>query len=259
MSAITFKELEKTKYSNIFSRKIITLSFNEYKKRVLENDSTLIESLFYGSTYIVKGFHNKELLIKIKKEIHQWGIKKEPSFHQMKEGVPNFHRIINKNPLYNIQSKVHGYYFFNFNKNPWGLFNLTKEQFLLKQKIMGFGNKDFTQNTPKDGIIDRLWLFQYPQGGGFIQSHDHTQDIDSLANIIIMSQKNKDYNSGGVYLIDEHANKIYVDDGLEVGDLIVIYKKQLHGVEPVDPGITTDWSSEKGRWMMVRANIKSDQ
>ena len=122
---------------------------------------------------------------------------------------------------------------------------------------MGYVENEVFNNTPKDKYVTRVWIVQYPQGGGYIQAHDHSTESFCLANIAIMSEKGIDYDSGGIYFIDENANKIFIDDHVNVGDIVTTYKKQIHGVEPVDPKIETDWKSDKGRWVMMFGNVPS--
>ncbi len=258
MNSISFAELEKSHFTNVFARNIIKIEYQEYKNRILKNDSELIESLFFGDIYIVKNAYKKKLLEKIRSELHEWGTKTKASYHEIKEGVPNFHRILDKDGKFYVSSKWHGYYFFNFNKDPWNIFNIAEEKYFLNQKIMGFNEKETFNNSPKDKYVTRVWIVQYPQGGGYIQAHDHSSDVFCLANIAIMSEKGKDYNNGGIYFIDENANKIFIDDQVEVGDLLVTYKRQVHGVDPVDPNIKTDWKSEKGRWVMMYGNVPTN-
>ena len=178
----------------------------------------------------------------------------------MVEGVPNFHRIIDRNTKYNLLSKWHAYYFFNFNTDLWDIFNLQKELIFLHHKLTGCSAESTFYNTPKDGNVSRIWIVQYPQGGGYIQAHDHINDgsLVPLTNVTCMSEKGKDYESGGLFFLDEYGNKVYIDDYLEIGDVVVTYKKQVHGVEPIDPNVEADWSSEKGRWSIVHGYVQTD-
>ena len=45
---------------------------------------------------------------------------------------------------------------------------------------------------------------------------------------------------------------------IEVGDIVTFYPTLLHGVSPVDEEASVDWSSTKGRWLMVFSSLQSD-
>ena len=259
MENTTFADLERTTKSNIFAKNFIKISFQEYKNRILNKDSDLIKSLFYGDIYIVQGAYDKKLLEKISLEVHSWGTTTKDTYHQIKEGVPNFHRIINEDGKFYAKSKWHGYYFFNFNDNPWDIFELVKEKYFLNEKIEGTEKYARFDNKPNEKYVTRVWLVNYNQGGGYIETHNHTPESYFLSNIAIMSEKGKHYNSGGIYFIDKRANKIFIDDQVEVGDYIAFYRKQVHGVDPIDPEIKTDWKSDKGRWVLIFGHVPTNQ
>ena len=260
-----FDILESSKPPKVFTRNIIQITFDEYRKKILKGDGEINEALYDGDIFIVKSVYDKEYLKKIKNEIHQWGLDSDSSFHKITEGVPDFHRIIDRNNLYNIQSKWHCYYFFNFNKNLWDVFQVTNEMYYVNQILMGSKKEGYLKSTPKDGAVVRIQVVHYPQGGGFVQAHNHYplvknkySDFFNVANVGILSEKGKEYSTGGLYCTDENMNKIYIDDKAEIGDVVVSYGLQNHGVEPVDPNMKTDWSSKKGRWTMLFGNIRSD-
>ena len=258
MENTTFADLERTTKSNIFARNFIKIKFEEYKNRILNKDSELIKSLFYGDIYIVQDAYNKKILEKIKLDAHSWGTTTKDTYHPIKEGVPNFHRIVNEDGKFYAKSKWHGYYFFNFNDNPWDIFELIKEKYFLNKKIEGTENYSRFENKGNEEYVTRAWLVQYNQGGGYIQTHNHEQEPFFLSNITIMSEKGKDYQSGGIFFLDERANKIFIDDQVEFGDYLVFYKKQVHGVDPIDPKIKLDWKSDKGRWVLIFADVTTN-
>ena len=66
-----------------------------------------------------------------------------------------------------------------------------------------------------------------------------------------MSQRGKDYQSGGFYLVDDSGRQLDMEDYLDIGDMIMFYPTLLHGVRTIDPDLPKDWSSPQGRWLLA--------
>lgn len=259
MKKLTLAHLEKVKGTNLFARNIVEMAFQEYRQKVLAGDPELVQNIYGGDILVVKGAYPRDQLLKIRHEIHQFGQQTKSSFHKILEGVPNFHRIVDENPIYNLLMRWHCYYFFNFNKDPWNLYKFFYEMYSLNQILSGYDVDEFLTKTPKDGAVARFQVVQYPQGGGYIQVHDHTPTINFKAiTVSILSDYGEDYKSGGIYFLDAYGSKFYVDRRLKVGDVVVSYGRQVHGVDPVDPEVKLDWNSERGRWVCLFGNVKSD-
>ena len=58
---------------------------------------------------------------------------------------------------------------------------------------------------------------------------------------------------GGNYMINKNGEKIMTDDLTSCGDVIYFNAAIPHGVETIDPGEKIDWSSFRGRWMVIFA------
>ena len=112
-------------------RRIIKIPFEKFKQKILEQDQlfvkSVVESLYAGDVYLLKGAFPKEFMINIRKKLHAHGQKTPSEFHKMLEGCPNYHRIIDEDVAanYSFKSIKHSYYFFPWNKDEFNIFEET--------------------------------------------------------------------------------------------------------------------------------------
>merc|ERR1711991_631079 len=110
-------------------------------------------------------------LRKIIKLANHYKKTRKSKFYKMLDGVPNFHRAIDKKitKKYSLFAIKHSFYFYNWNiKNT--LEKKLKEGAYWHWRYIKFlaGNskKKYENNVPSDGQIDRLQIVRYPSGGG---------------------------------------------------------------------------------------------
>ena len=89
----------------------------------------------------------------------------------MLEGCPNFHRIIDMDTGKNTACKVckHAYYFYKWNGDPINIFDETYQKWRRIKILMGLDEFKYENNTPIDGVIDRIQIVQYPSKFGFLE------------------------------------------------------------------------------------------
>jgi len=153
-------------------RKILVLDFEEFKNNVLNQDeefvNNLVESLYAGDAYILKGAFSKEYFKNLIIKTHAHGKKSESSYFPMIEGCPDFHRIVDEEITknYSISTVRHSHYFFPWNKDPLNLFESINKRWRVFKFLGGFRLDEYENNTPLDGVVDRIQIARYPSGGG---------------------------------------------------------------------------------------------
>ena len=178
------------------------------------------------------------------------------SFHKTMDGVPNFHRIIDKDitKKYSVFAIKHSFYFYNWNIR-------TKLEKNFKDgvyrhwryvKLLSGNNKNkFEKNIPSDGQVDRLQIIRYPAGGGELRDHIDPRKHQRVVTGIIMSKIGVDFHKGGFYFKVSKTKKINIEKRLDIGDSVMFYGSIIHGVERVDPQEKLSWTSNKGRWFIA--------
>lgn len=206
------------------SRNLKVTSFAELSDKVLSGNKSfateLVESLYGGDVYILKGVLSKEYVRDLKASAYDLGLSSPPSFHQILEGVPNFHRIIegDLSEKYYAKPIKHSYYFFPWNKESQVIFQEIRKFWRIFKLIGGLRADEFEGNTPKDGIIDRIQIVRYPRGGGKLDAHYDPFHSGWIVVSTYLSKRGDDYSEGGAYIVNTKDEIIDLESYIDMGE-----------------------------------------
>lgn len=236
------------------------LSFFDLKKAVDKKNEKylkrLIRKMYVNKeAFILKGSAKKGLKKIMLDLAEKYKRNKTSSFYKMYDGVPNFHRAINRTitKKYSLYAIKHSFYFYNWNiKNK--LEKALKDGAYWHWRYIKFlaGNKKnkYEHNIPSDGQIDRLQIVRYPSGGGQLRDHVDSRKNQRVVSGIVMSKRGVDYHKGGFYFNKNKNKKINIENRIDEGDAVIFYGSLVHGVETIDPDKKLSWKSNKGRWFL---------
>ncbi len=236
-----------------------------FKNFVLENNEKkadeIVNSLYSGDVYILRNVYSDEFVEDLKTKLFKWGQDTESAFHKTYENVPNFHRIVDEsvNSNYAMKPMWHIFYLFPWNQDHMGVYEEINKRWNIMKMLSGYQANEFSKNTPKDGIIDRIHFYQYPSGGGYVETHSDPYKINRTIMTTKLSTRGEDYQTGGIYFFTQDDNKINLDDQIQKGDMFFCFPTLIHGCDPVDPGETIDWNNKRGRWLLGPWSIDSDE
>ena len=195
-----WEQLERKNKPPKFLNEINEISLSEWKKTIDDTlrSKVLIDQLHNGTFLLVKNAINKKFLIDLRTQLTRIENKTAPSFYKMLEGCPNFHKNIDDkiDKKYSIKSTRHSFYFFRWNEDTLNLFNKFDQIWSDIKYLSGYKREAFINNTPKDGIVDRLQIVRYPAKTGYIEPHQHNTNHQRLIISIYMSKKGEDYKTG---------------------------------------------------------------
>lgn len=110
-----------------------------------------------------------------------------------------------------------------------------------------------------------LWsatrILQYPSGGGHMSPHsdfiikkiNNKNKINKFYQLILnLTEYQKDFSSGGAY-IKFNNKKIFLEDKLQSGDILIYHGNSVHGVEEVDPHKKLDLIKFNGRIVLMNS------
>ena len=257
-------ELDKVEYPTR-ANKVIELEYEEFAKNINNKNikfaNEITESLINGNIYIFKRAFKKEFFEKIKLDCRNFFKDKPSSFHKMIENCPDFHRIIDyetgKNYSFNVCK--HSYYFYNWNNDPINIFEETYDKWRKIKILMGYEPNEFEKNTPKNGVVDRIQVVQYPSKYGFLEPHSDPYKYQKFFISGYMSKKGKDFFDGGFYALNSKDKIIDVEKQIDVGDLGVGFATIIHGVAPVNVNFEPTESINDGRWFYSLYTNQSDE
>ena len=244
--------------------KIVIKDFDEFQSKARSQDSKFAEetvsSLLNGDCYILKNALKKDYLNFIKEKTYQYFQNSKSTFHKMYEGVPNYYRFIDASIAdnYAFHQVKQVYYFFPFNPNELNLFENANKVWRVTKIISGYNEKIWENNTPKDGIIDRIQIVRYFPRDAKLKLHTDPYLYQRFFISCIMSKKGEDYNEGGLYLLDENDNKIDAEVQSDVGDGVFAVPTIYHGVDPCDLDKTPSAKEKDGRWLLSLYSIMSN-
>tara|TARA_B100001741_G_C16527597_1_gene587867 strand:- start:108 stop:977 length:870 start_codon:yes stop_codon:yes gene_type:complete len=255
-----WKHLENKYKEPKYISKVKIIDFKFLKKKIDSNDikfiKGIIRNLYVNKIgFIVKGAANKKLKNVIKSLAENYKLNQKSSFHKMYQNTPNFHRMINKDitKKYKIFAIKHSFFFYNWNMKS-KLENKFKNGVYKHWRYIKFlsGNrkKEYEQNKPLDGQIDRLQIIRYPSGGGLLKDHVDPTKNQKIVSGLIMSKIGKDFMKGGFYFKNKNKKKYNIEHKLDIGDAVIFYGSIIHGVDKVDPNLKLNWKNNDGRWFI---------
>ena len=247
-----------------FYKNIIEISYDEFKNKVYQNESNfaknLVKSLLSGDIYILKEAFPKEYIEKIKLQtIMNWkNIKNE--FFKMYEDCPNFYRNIDTSLSNNYAFKQvkRTQYFFPWNKDNLNLYEEIYKRWRTLKYISGYYENAWEQNTPKDGIVDRIQIVKYPSNSGSQELHQDPYIYQKFFISLYLSKKGVDFLDGGIYLVDSKKKKFSLENHVGVGDLSFGFGTIYHGVDIPKPIVGKDDDEYLGRWWIGLYSSESD-
>ncbi len=257
-----WENLEKISKRPKFAKELKIVSYKDFKEKFtdIKKIKLLINSIFDGDIYIIKNCFEKNFVSKVKNDFQNFVKSEKSGFHKMVENCPDFHRVIDEkvSGLYSIKALKHSAYFFPWNGDKYNLFPVINERWRYLKIMGGRKYNEFENNTPKDGIVDRIQVLKYPPGGS-LETHCDPYHNQRTFISIYMSTRGEDYKSGGFYVIDKDNKKLDLEEYINAGDIGFGYASIMHGVDKIDGLENCEWDTNKGRWFIGLYSNDSDE
>ncbi len=242
----------------IYFNNFKSISLSKFKK--ISKDA-LLNEILKGNIIIVKNAVSKSHLLKICNRIDKKKYANSKS-KKMTQGIKNiFYEVYSdittkQDPKkYNVSNR--SWYFFPWNKDKTNLSKLIQPLFNKVLTINGYSPEKIFKQTPKDGIIQRFHLMNYPIGKGYISSHIDPSHIIKVNSGIYVSQFNREYDEGGFYVLDKNKRKINIDKKIKCADLVLFYASMPHGVDIIKKMNKKKNKIENGRWFLNMTLVSS--
>lgn len=241
MSGLVVKEVSKKEFFHIENNK---------KLKFIQN----------GGVYIVKNYLSEENIQLLRKNMNNIGNTTEPSWHELKDGCPDYHRKVDNYEKAYVKARTHTFLFHLWYEHNQYLIDIFEDIFNMKKEMLNYENLDYLKNVPSNGFISRVVIHHYPRGGGYMEEHtDPVNPYTPIQTIIKASKTGKDFTTGGVYIRDPKTNeKVFAEPFFDYGDMIVFDQGLLHGVDPIDETAELNWSLEDGRFLIIPITVRSD-
>jgi len=254
-------------------RNLQILPYEELTYRVMNSIAyPIIDNLWKGDAYLIKGAFTKEFMYQLIIDVHNYCMTRPSEFHQMLEDSPDFHREIDleTGKKYSISSCKHSCYFYHWNEDPFEIFEPINQVWHTLKVLMGLQYNEYENNTPKNGVVDRIQVVRYPPRIGYLEPHVDAYNHQRLIFSGYMSKRGVDYQGGGFYLINNKDEVVNIEDQIDVGDILFCYASVYHGVAPCECSCVRqpdgshhekciDWKGRDGRWFLSMYSNASDE
>ena len=228
----------------------------------------LVVPLVRGAVVLIKQAFNVDEISKLKSLALEMRGSSDPSFHKVKEGVPNFWRDIGEDQMgsYALQHIKKSVYFFPWNDDSAEAFELAYPRWRVLKVLAGLSPNEYESFTPKDGKVDRLQIVEYPAGTGFLAPHQDPDHNQRLIMSAYLSKRGVDYFGGGFWALATGGEKLEVESQIDAGDLGTCLASIVHGVDATDNSPEADFvqvpygEAESGsRWFVGFYTNDSDE
>lgn len=255
-----------------FLRHIIRIDAEEFVRSIREADAQtakeLVDSILAGDAYVLKNAHREEEVDELRRRIVHWRFYiKYTDSEQILEGRTNYHKLNNTEFVGSnyYQTCEHAHGFFRWNEDTVGIFPLVDPYWEAIKIVSGNAPDAFVENTPEDGVIDKLAVYQYPMTFGRVTKHYDPPTNQKLLLNLPMGKIGRDYGFGeyGFYAIDGDSRKqIFLEHTMNFGDYVCVCPTVHHGAQPVqpvhnNPDTEIDWKSDRGRWLLAALAVPS--
>lgn len=238
----------------MYARNIVFIEDHAVALEQPDRIAEMREHLLAGDVYIARRVMPEPRLHDIREYLKGIAMGSLPNYHRVEVGCPNFHRLDRWDPRAYVKSCFHTWSFFPWNHDVFGLFNIFRPVYWMKNQLSGLPRDSFLNNEPERGCTARLSFHYYPKGIGGLNRHQDPFDYHQITvPVMNISRKGKDFKVGGAYVDKNETERVILDDITNPGDAVYFNAQTFHGVECIDPDAEEDWMSFQGRWMILFA------
>lgn len=245
----TLKKLNK----RVFFKDLKTYDYIQFKEKLKSSRFALncINELSKGSVFILKNSIKFDFLEKMKVKLNKIAKTRKQISPRILNGVKNGFYISNHLSSKGYKTVDKSFYFFSWNKDTTGIYNKIIEIYKPLKILNGLAPNDFTKNTPKDGIVERVHIINYPINSGLISQHYDPTNVTIFNFGIYATEFGIDYNKGGFFVLKNKNKKIFIDKKVKKTDALLFSPSLVHGVDKVK-----NFKQKKtdGRWF-VNVNL----
>jgi len=240
--------------------KVNTLTKAEFIQLFYSSTEEFMKRIHEPEVFVVKEFYPANEILALRERTFRAGQSSEPSWHPLKEGCPDYHRLHDNYEKAYVKGKIHTFYHHGYLEKNAPLFDYFREIFEMKNHLAGFAGGGNITNRPLDGLVARVNLHHYPKGGGYQAEHiDPAGRHARIQTLVQASRLGEDFQRGGLFARETPTSeRFYIDRFTGPGDFMVLSPAIQHGVDTVDPEDVLDWNSNNGRWIILPIFVYSD-
>ena len=248
----------KSKKNKIFFKGLKTYDYTDFKKKLSKLNFVLnsIDQLSAGYIIILKNSIKSNFLDNAKKKLIKFAQETKPINPKIKSGIKNGFYVSKNLSNKGYKTVDKSFYFFSWNKDKLKIYKRIIEIYKPLKILNGLKKNEITKNKPKDGIIERLHIINYPLNSGQITRHYDPVNVSIFNFGIYATEYGIDYKDGGFFVLDKKNKKILIDKKIKKTDIVLFFPSIIHGVDKVK---TTKLKKSDGRWFININHIQSHE
>lgn len=248
---LIFEKINRIKDSKkkIFFKDIKTYDYFEFKNKLKSSNFIIncIDQLSKGSIIILKNSINSEFLDSMKEKLNKILNNENPINPKIKTGIKNGYYISKHLDSSGYKTVDKSFYFFSWNKDFTGIYKKIINIYKPLKILNGLEANEITKNRPKDGVIERVHIINYPLNSGLISQHYDPINVSIFNFGIYATEYGKDYDKGGFFVLKKNKKKLFIDKKVKKTDIVLFFPSLIHGVDKVRNTKTTH---SNGRWFV---------
>ncbi|MDB3986859.1 hypothetical protein N9431_00340 [bacterium] len=240
----------------VFFKDLKTYDYFDFKEKLKSINFVLkcIDQLSNGYIFVLKNSINSKFLDNAKVKLNNTIKNKKPINPEIKTGIKNGFYISNNLSSKGYKTVDKSFYFFSWNKDETGIYKKIIKIYKPLKILNGLGNNEMTNNKPKDGVVERLHIINYPLNSGHISTHYDPINV-SICNFgLYATEHGTDYDRGGFFTLDKKKRKIFVDKKIKKTDIVLFFPSLIHGVDKVNK---FKLKNSEGRWFFTINLVQS--
>jgi len=233
----------------VFFKNLKTYDYFEFKKKLNSINFVLrcINQLSNGHIFVLKNSIKSIFLDNARIKLDNITKNRKPINPKIKTGVKNGFYISNNFSSKGYKTFDKSFYFFSWNKDNTGIYKKIVNIYKPLKILNGLSNNEITKNKPKDGVIERLHVINYPLDSGQISRHRDPINVSIFNFGMYATEYGVDYYKGGFFVLNKKNRKIVIDKKIKKTDIVLFFPSLIHGVDKVKKFKSKD---SNGRWFI---------
>ena len=234
----------------IFFKNLKTYDYFEFKKKLNSVKFILkcIDLLSNGYILILKNSIKSDFLENTKIKLNKIILKEKPIDPKIVSGIKNGFYISNNLSSKGYKAVDKSFYFFSWNKDKTKIYNKIINIYKPLKILNGLDQNELTKNKPKDGVVERLHIINYPLNSGRISTHYDPINVSIFNFGLYATEYGTDYDRGGFFVLNKNKKKIFIDKKIKKSDIVLFFPSLIHGVDKIK-NVKLKKNSD-GRWFI---------
>jgi hypothetical protein len=200
-----------------------------------------------GRLLVVSGLCDEERALRLRHAVQAWADRRPPFPPGMKASVSglSFHRYDDERTESRMPHVFHQIGLTSPSHEDNALWNLVSEVF---RPFMAMQHQLGGHALALDDPDYRVKVYNHPVGGGFLAKHSHPRELLGATFFLSLSRPGMDHTQGDAAFEIDGVDRP-VGAHFAAGNAVFFRYDLPHGVTPIDPGRSRDWSDAAGFWM----------